>query len=259
MVESKNMLQEIIEALEKKAKSKKVEDLRIGLCYTAVLLSDGKLGLAYTFHSHKVPPCINSLEAGTIKGKKAIEVISYALSDNLLESTVGVATINAIANQHIENAIEGDILDVINLKSSDMVGMVGLFGPLIDPLKKLAKNLYIFEEKDITNFPDVYPPEKASTILPVCDVIIISATTLINRTIESLLNLSKDARETIILGATTPFLPKVFAKRGVTMLSGIKVLDEKEVLRIISEGGGMRDFKNTIKKLNVMLKKIDFS
>jgi len=255
MVEKKNILQEIIEALEEKAKNKNVEDLRIGLCYTAVSLNDEKLGLAYTFRSPNVPPCASSLDAGTLKGKIATEVIHYALSNNLLESSVGVATINAIANQQIDNAIEGDILDVMSLNTTDTVGMIGFFGPLIDPLKKLVKKLYIFEEKHIINVPDIYPSEKTSEILPECNIIIISATTLINKTIEPLLSLSKDARETIILGATTPFLPHIFIKRGVTMLSGIRVLDEKRVLQIVSEGGGMRDFKNTIKKVSILLKK----
>ncbi len=92
-------------------------------------------------------------------------------------------------------------------------------------------------------------------MLPECDVIIISSTTLINKTIDSLLDLSKDARETIILGATTPFLPHVFIKRGVTMLSGIEVTDKNRMLQIVSEGGGMRDFKGSIKKMSVLLKK----
>ena len=231
-----------------------MEELRICLWYTAVLLTDGKLGLAYTFRSPNVPPCTSSLDAGTIKGKIATEVIHYAHSNNLLESSVGIATTNAVVNQQIDNAIEGDILDVMSLNSNDIVGMVGFFGPLIAPLKKLVKKLYIFEERDTTNLPDVYSSEKTSEILPECDIIIISATTLINKTIEPLLSLSKDARETIILGATTPFLPHIFTKRGVTMLSGIKVLDEKRVLQIVSEGGGMRDFKNTIKKVSTLLK-----
>jgi uncharacterized protein (DUF4213/DUF364 family) len=254
MVEKKSILQEIIETLEKKLNNKKVEVLRIGLCYTAVLLNDGQLGLAYTFQSHNVPPDISSLNVGTIKGKKAIEVIHYALSDNLLASSIGIATINAIANQQIENAIEGDILDIISLSSNITVGMVGFFTPLIDPLKKSVKKLYIFEEKDVTNFPDVYPSKKTSEILSECDVVIISATSLINKTIETLLDQSKNARETVILGATTPFLPQVFIKKGVTILSGIKVVNNKSILRIVGEGGGMRNFKNTIKKVNVLLK-----
>ena len=255
MVENKSVIQEIIAALGKKSENKKIADIRIGLCYTAVLLDDGQLGLAYTFRSQNVPPCTKPFESGTIKGEDAAKAVQHALSENLLESSLGIATINAIVNQQIENAIEGDILDVISLRNSDTAGMVGFFGPLIEPLKKTVKKIYIFEEKAIANFPDVYPSEKTSEILPECDVTIISATTLINKTIDSLLDLSKDARETIILGATTPFLPQVFIKRGVTMLSGIEVTDKNRMLQIVSEGGGMRDFKGSIKKMSVLLKK----
>ena len=254
MTKNISILQEIVGSIEKKTHNKKVEDLRIGLCYTSVLLSNGQLGLAYTFHSRQSPPCKNSLEAGSIKGKDTAEVIRYALSDNLLESSVGLATVNALVNQQIENAIEGDILDVISLNNNDTVGMIGFFGPLIDPIKKSVKKLYIFEEKIIVNSPDVYPSEKTAQILPECDVIIISATTLINKTIDPLLMQANDAREAIILGATTPFLPDVFISKGVTMLSGIKVVDEKRLLRITSEGGGMRDFKGSIKKVSIRLK-----
>ncbi len=255
MVVKRNIIQEILEVIEDQASIKIVKDIRIGLCYTAVLLDDGQLGLAYTFHSHNVSPCLKPFESGKIKGKNAMEVARYASSDNLLESSVGLAAINAIVNKQIENTIEGDILDVITLKSSDTVGMVGFFGPLIEPLKKSAKKIYIFEKKDITNFPDLYPAEKAFEMLPGCDVIIISATTLINKTIDSLISTSKDARETIILGATTPFLPNIFSTRGVTMLSGIEVTDKNRMLQIVSEGGGMRDFKGSIKKISLMLKK----
>jgi len=251
----KSIVKEIVESIERETQDKTVEDLRVGLCYTAVLLNDGQLGLAYTFPSRGTShSCCNSLEAGSLKGKNAQEIIPYALSDNLSASSVGIATINALVNHKIENAIEGDILKVMDTHKSDTVGMIGFFGPLIDPLKKSVKKVYIFEEKGISTHPDVYPSEKTTEILPQCDVIIVSATTLINKTIDSLFSLAKNARETILLGATTSLLPHIFIKRGVTILSGIQVLDKNRVLQIVSEGGGMRDFKKSIKKVNVLLK-----
>ena len=254
MVVKKNIIEDMIEATQDQARMKTVKDIRIGLCYTAVLLDDEQLGLAYTFHTNNAPPCSKPFESGKIKGKNAKEVARYASSDNLLESSLGMAAINAMVNQRVDNTIEGDILDVMTLKNSDTVGMVGFFGPLIEPLKKSAKRIYIFEKKDMSNFSDLYPAEKAPEMLPECDVVIISATTLINKTMGSLLSTSRDARETIILGATTPFLPNVFNKRGVTMLSGIQVADARMLLQIVSEGGGMRDFKGYIKKISLMLK-----
>lgn len=254
MVVKRNIIEEMIESVKDQAIKKTVKDIRIGLCYTAVLLDDGQLGLAYTFHTHHPSPCLKPFEPGKIKGKNAMDVTRYASSDHLLESSIGLAVINAIVNRQIDHAIEGDILDVITLTNTDTVGMVGFFAPLIEPLKKTAKRIYIFEQKDMTHVPDLYPAEKAMDMLPGCDVIILSATTLINKTIDPLLSVSKDARETIILGASTPFLPEIFSRRGATMLSGIHVTDENKLLQIVSEGGGMRDFKGCIKKISLLLK-----
>jgi len=254
-MEGKNtLIQEMIDALENRANDKSIEDIRIGLCYTSVLLNDGQLGLAYTFHAQPPLCCGSRLQPGNSKGRSALEIIHYALSDNLLESSIGIATINALANKTGEGVIEGDILDVITFHPSDTVGMIGFFGPLVDPLRASVKSLFIFEEKEMPLSPDVYPPSSTTEILPQCDVIIISATTLINKTIEPLLQLSKNARETIILGATTPLLSQIFTPWGVSMLSGVTVVDVPKVLHIVSEGGGMRDFKDTIKKVNVSLK-----
>ena len=109
--------------------------------------------------------------------------------------------------------------------NTDTVGMIGFFGPLVEPLKASVKKLYIFEEKSIPDCPDVYPAEKTPEILPLCNVVILSATTIINKTIDRLLSQAKDARDIIIVGASTPLLPPMFSKRGVTLLSGIQVVD----------------------------------
>ena len=53
----------------------------------------------------------------------------------------------------------------------------------------------------------------------------LSATTLLNHTIDGLLDYCKEAREIAILGPSTPFLPKLFSRRNVTILSGIQVVD----------------------------------
>jgi len=250
----KSVIEEIIESIDSDTKNKSVAELRVGLCYTAVLLNDGNAGLAYTFYSDKkVHPCCNTIESASIKGRKAQEIINYSLSDNLIEAAVGLATINALVNQKGKKAIEGDILTVIKTYKTDTVGMVGFFGPLVDPLKESVKKIYIFEEKSIPNCPEVCPAEKITEILPLCDVVILSATAIINKTIDHLLLQAEGVRDIIIVGASTPLLPDIFRKRGVTLLSGIQVVDSARVLQIVSEGGGMRAFKQSIRKVNLLL------
>ena len=250
----KGVIEEIVESIGSLTENAFVEDLRLGLCYTAVLLNNGDAGLAYTFYpDKKVQACRSTFESGSLKGKQAQEIINFSFSDNLIEAATGLATINALVNQKCKSAIEGDILTVIKTQKTDTIGMIGFIGPLVDPLKESVRKIYIFEEKSMPNSPDVYPAEKTSEILPRCDVVILTGTTIINKTIDHLLSQARGARDIIIVGASTPLLPEVFRERGVTLLSGIQIADSTRVLQIVSEGGGMRTFKKSIKKVNLLL------
>ena len=42
----KSVIKEIVASLEEQAQHKLIEDVRIGLCYTAVILNDGNLGFS---------------------------------------------------------------------------------------------------------------------------------------------------------------------------------------------------------------------
>jgi uncharacterized protein len=97
----------------------------------------------------------------------------------------------------------------------------------------------------------ILPEAATQDLLPQCQVAIISATTLLNHTIDRLLDLAKNSREIAILGPSTPFLPEIFSRHGVTMLSGLQVADPAQVLQIVSEGGGTRQFLRAVRKLSL--------
>ena len=46
-------------------------DIRIGLGYTAVLLDDGRCGLAYTLHEKEYESCCVMPDAGKLAGRRA--------------------------------------------------------------------------------------------------------------------------------------------------------------------------------------------
>jgi uncharacterized protein len=147
-------------------------------------------------------------------------------------------------------AAESDILDLLPVGSRDTVGMIGYFGPLVGPIRKRARALHIFERKPIPDL-GVLPDSAAGDLLPQCQLVVLSATTLLNQTIDRLLDSCKAARDIAILGPSTPFLPHIFKKRGVTILSGVQVIDGAKVLRVVSEAGGTRNFGKAIRKLTL--------
>ena len=159
-----------------------VADVRIGLCYTAVLLDDGSAGVAYTFKEHLPAGCDVFQGSRPVAGKPASEALAYLTSPDLLQRAVGLATANALINHGREELIAGDILDVLACGTDDRVGMVGYFPPLMPVLKPKVKELLVFEEL-LKGSPGVYAEDKASDLLPSCTVAIITATTLLNNTL----------------------------------------------------------------------------
>jgi uncharacterized protein len=141
-------------------------------------------------------------EAGRLAGRRASELAEWARSSSPLACAVALATLNALTDAPPE-AIEADQLTELRITSRDVIGMVGYFGPLVEPLHSRAKALHIFERRSGVA-TDVLPEAAAAQMLPQCDVVILSATTLINRTLDNLLCLSRNAHEVAILGPSTP-------------------------------------------------------
>lgn len=222
----------------------KVEDVRIGLAYTGVLLSENYGGVACT-PLYEFSGCPSLGFEDTIKGRTANKVLELALSRNPLETAIGIAAANALFHMlrdlKPENfpASDIDILDLI--KPEDRVAMVGYFGPLIPKILKITDKLTVLEKREIES-PQTrtLPSEKAREILPASDVIILSASTLANRTFDELLSLRGTAREIVLLGPSAPLYPEPFFKRGITAVMGTRILDPVTMLTIVSEAGGTK-------------------
>jgi len=236
------------EQVQKKAAERSIVDVRIGLCYTGVLLDDGSTGVAFTFRDELGRGCLR--RGGPFAGQRADAVIEGITSPDLLERTVGIAAANALLSGRNSSFIEGDTLDVLEPGPDDVVGMVGYFGPVVPGLKRRVRELRIFEKKTMGD-PDVYPEEKMFELLPSCTIALITSTALINKTLEKILEVTRQCKKTALAGASTPLAREVFKSRGVTLLSGIVITDPQGMLRVVSEGGGTRSFKGLVKKVNV--------
>ncbi len=221
-----------------------VKDVRIGLAYTGVLLSENYGGVACT-PLYEFSCCPTLGFTGTLKGKTVDKLLELALSENPLEAAIGIATANALSHMLRDLEPENfpvsniDILDLI--KPEDRVAMVGYFGPLVPKILKLTDKLTVLEKREI-EFPQTrtLSSEKAREVLPVSDVIILSASTLANRTFDELLSLRGAAREVILLGPSAPLYPEPFFQRGITAVMGTRIFDPLTMLTVVSEAGGTK-------------------
>lgn len=233
----------------KKAEHTRVIDVRIGLCYTAVLLDNGSGGVAYTFRDEIPQGCL--FREKPLAGEKASRVIEGITSSDLLERTVGIAAANALLNSESGDLIGGDTLEVLSPEEDDIVGMVGYFGPFVPILTQRVKELRIFE-KVPEKAEGLYPEKKAFELLPSCSIAIITSTSIINQTFESLAEAARNCRKVALVGSSTPLSKEAFEPYGVDLLSGIVVTRPKEILGVVSECGGTRHFKGYVKKVNAV-------
>jgi len=247
-----NVRKRIQGALEDQCGTLRVRDVRIGLGYTAVQLEDARTGTAYTMGRNKFRGCSALAGNRPVAGRLAAELLRGLDSESPIESSLGLAAANALANVTPPQAVEGDVLQAVDLFPSDKVAMVGFFSPLVGVIRERVSEIEIFEE-DLELSDNLRPASEAVTRLPFCDVALITSTTIINNTVDRLLKAATRCRETILLGSSTPLVPSAFEGTPVTFLSGITVKDSEGILRVVSEGRGTRSFRPFVTKWNVRL------
>ncbi|MHC4183549.1 MAG: enolase N-terminal-like fold-containing protein, partial [Planctomycetota bacterium] len=103
--ERKSIVRELIEIIKDSDVINQLKitpgDIRIGVFYTGVILNTGHAGMSYT-PVQEIPEavcCPRSHAKMPVSGKllnmQIAELMDYALDDNALKATVGIATINA--------------------------------------------------------------------------------------------------------------------------------------------------------------------
>ncbi|MBN1476413.1 DUF364 domain-containing protein [Candidatus Sumerlaeota bacterium] len=238
-----------------------IQDVVVGRRFCAVVLSDGAMGVANIspdgcgeplpeVRDHVPPP-------GTPAGDGLASLGSHE------RGAIGLATANALANRSVreggrwdERLIGGDLLEAIELRSDDHLGMVGCFQPLVDLIRQRVKRLTIFE-RAARQAPGLLPDSRAFEVLPDCSIALITATALINGTIDALLSAAADCREVVVLGPSTPLAPEVFGgSPRATLLCGVVATDRAGLLCAVAAGGGTRDFQPFVAKVNVRVPEV---
>ena len=238
----------------------------IGVFYTAVQLSNGYVGAAFTPRDMDDTVCCprsaaEMPEAGRLTGQDAWDLARQALSHNRLRRAVGLATLNALSaclmaecdipGGHIVPNI--DALDVAHITDGDKVVLVGAFIPFIKKLRGRSVELKVIDKhpnalkrEELTLWVS---PNSASEVLSEADVAIITGSALVEGGLEQLLELCRSSHDIVLTGPTASFWPIPFFIRGVTAMAGIRVRDGERFMRLVAEGGSGYFFSDTAEKI----------
>jgi len=185
--------------------------------------------------------------AGEIIGRSLRDVAAQVKSWDNLEAALGMAAINSALNQpsivaaNPALAIETPTADAFDYLIPQMRGKkVAVIGHF-HRLERVADvcQLSILERLPQ---PGDFPDPACEYILEEQDFVIVTATTLINKTFPRLAELSRNAH-LVMCGPTSPFHPVLF-DWGVEMLGGLMIPAESKAWQAVQQGGQMALFKH---------------
>ncbi len=267
------MHQEVKQLLGEELNTLNIRRVVVGLFFSGVILDNGVGGMCAT-PIKSIPEavcCPSSAKAlpvpGKLCGKSAAHMLEDLYRDQELRRTLAIATLNALtetlwlrdgAPSDCEIS-SGDAFAALNFTETDEVALVGAFPPYMRALRKAGQDFRVLEKDPATlkadEMPYYAPADTASTVVPWADVLVITGTTLINGTLDTLLGFVKAGTEVAVIGPTAPLLMRPFSRHGVTVVGGTRVRDAAVLLDLLAEGAsGYHFFEKAVERVTLRLK-----
>jgi uncharacterized protein len=222
-----------------------VVEARIGLHCTSAVIESGGLtgcGLAATLdENHQNLNGAAQPQIGHLEEFSGRELASLSLSSNRTMASAGVAAINALLAPEFRYWMDLSAEEAIAQRcSGKTVALIGNFSQA-DRLKSHLGQLSVIECNPHTgNLIE----DRAYQVLPEADVVAIDSMTLINHTLENLLELCSPHAYVILFGISTP-LSSVLFDYGINMLSGFVTTASVPVMKAVSQGANSRQVCRT--------------
>lgn len=241
MERTKSLINDILSSLED---DYSISDIRTCVFWTAV--TSLRCGLASTMASSLSPSEEHQVEcAGNLLPSGTKGLARLSLSSRTLEAAIGLATINSMLPIDESLCIDTNAESEIRCHGKGKrIAIIGHF-PFVKRLEAEAKELWTFELPG-RDRPGDFSGNEVKTLLPQAQVVAITSTTLINHSLDSLLDLVSPDAYKMILGPSTPLSPVLF-DYGFDALSGAIVVDRDRVLDCISQGANFRQMSGVRK------------
>jgi len=244
------LLERVLEAAAPGLSGRRIRAARMGAKIVGVVLDDGRFGAGYHLPGERPPGSLSeaglAAELEALAGQPALEVARRGLlGESVFHRALGVALCNAVAEPDPARClVDPDAASAVPARPTDTVGFVGYVGTVVRWVQAEAARTIIFDRSQ-EDEDDVYPEHRQPELLPQCDLVFLTGSALINRTLERLLTYCTRAREVVLIGPSTPLYPEAFVGSGVTVLAGFRwqIEDPEEALAQIAAGAHFKHLK----------------
>lgn len=207
--------------------------------FGVIILQNNCAGLIYTALSHEFEKASEQLNQDTFIGSDAVHLLKSLIGHRrtALEEMVCMGLVNALSDTIMEHQTpdprnyEMDSLESLDLQTSDHVGMVGFFPPVVKKIKEKKIPLTIIEKKeDLLQTSPYWQVTLDPKELTACNKVIITATTVLNNSLDDILSYCGDAALRILIGPTAGFLPDPLFARNIDVIGGSIVKDPYQLI-----------------------------
>ncbi|AEV27903.1 hypothetical protein SpiGrapes_0039 [Sphaerochaeta pleomorpha str. Grapes] len=242
--------QQIFDFFAPEAKNSVIDEIHLGLGYSAITLTDGRCGLCCTFLEHASSCSVNKNPLD-YEQQNALMLLQEILSDNLLDRTMAIALVNAL-NASFAAVCPDDPKTLekdLHLAKGSKVAMVGYFEPIVRQLGKNGIEVVAYDiGKKIGSEKEFYCWAKNHA-----EALILTATSVITNSTESVFeHLEGKEIPTVLMGPSTIMQPKIYKDLPISMLSGTVPVDLPNTLKAIRNGRGtpvLHKYARTIRLL----------
>jgi uncharacterized protein (DUF4213/DUF364 family) len=234
-VERAPLVDMLFEAFEVPAAAAQIATTTIGLGYTAVETTAGDLGLSYTMVGGSACSALQRAYRD-FDGAQALDLLQCVRSDDTLERSLGIALVNALnqrrASAMLQDAAPGGaFMRDLDIRPGVRVAMVGYFPPVVARLETagaevdvLDRDLEMGNETRFLRRIEVWP-----------DVLVVTATTILNGSFELFMDHVGPGVRVIVLGPTTPMVPEAYEAFPIDMLGGMVAVDNDRVVSAVRQ------------------------
>ena len=206
-----------------KGKGLTVVDGVIGFNFVGVQLSNGRCHFIYLMRE-AIPSGDDIFSYGEqMIGMDAWEVAQWALTGaEDMQRSIGVAALNAASPYYFDPAYQQfeNFYDCVT--EDTVLGVIGYMPPLVKRYGNMVKRYISFdravEMQGSVDGAEVYPMERQKELLPLCDVVTITGTTMVNHTTEEILAMCTGAKKIILSGYSLPYYPEAYRGSGISAL-----------------------------------------
>ncbi|CAB5081779.1 hypothetical protein D3OALGA1CA_251 [Olavius algarvensis associated proteobacterium Delta 3] len=173
-----------------------------------------------------------------VEGESARSLLGDIRSESPLKRSMALALINALNADSVQDmSIDPDntvMFRKLGIRKGARVAMVGYFPPLAKRIESVGAELEILDQgKKIGDKHRFY-----QKIDDWAEALILTASSILNNTTESVIKAIGPSVKTAIVGPSTPMAPEAFHHLPVQLLAGSVIEDREAVFRAIRHGAG---------------------